>query len=307
VELFVRSGNTDEADGSWSEWQRVSTRDGAGDVSKGEKQRFLQWRVKLSGGGKRSPLVRRVRISSLENNLPPLLADVRVVPSGTRFYADVPELRPHPLFQSLPGGVKVQYSFDNGADQEYPPEDRAAWTQGLRQIQWDAIDPNDDFLVFDLAYRREDETRWKVFAEDVDGKLYTFNARGIPDGAYRIRVTASDRRFNPGNERTTEMESEIFLVDNTAPVFVDVKHERQDGEVRISGVVRDELSEIARLEYSVDGGDWEDIRAQDAIFDSPSEEFEVVAQASADEEHAIVLRAMDVGGNLGSTRVLIQP
>ena len=90
VELFVRSGNTDDADASWSEWKRVQTRDGAGDVSEAEKARFFQWRVKLGGGGKNSPLVRRVRVSSLENNLPPLLADVRVVPSGTRFYVDVP-------------------------------------------------------------------------------------------------------------------------------------------------------------------------------------------------------------------------
>jgi streptogramin lyase len=307
VELFVRSGNTDDADASWSEWKRVQTRDGAGDVSEAEKARFFQWRVKLGGGGKNSPLVRRVRVSSLENNLPPLLADVRVVPSGTRFYVDVPELRPHPLFQSLPGGVKVQYSFDNGADQEYPPEDRAAWTQGLRQIQWDAIDPNDDFLVFDLAYRSDDETRWKTFAEDVDGKLYTFNARGIPDGTYRIRVTASDRRFNPGNERTTEMESEDFLIDNTAPVFEEVKHRLEDTGVRITGVVQDGLSDVARLEYSVDGGEWQDVRSQDAIFDSKSEEFEVVAEVSAGEEHAIVLRGMDVSGNVGSTRVLIQP
>ena len=251
--------------------------------------------------------MRRVRVSALENNLPPVLAEVKVVPAGNRFYDDVPEVRPRPLYQALPGGVKVQYSFDLGGDQELPPEARAPWTQGLRQVSWEAADPNEDFLVFDLSYRREDESRWKQFAEDVEGKNYTFNARGMPDGKYRILVSASDRRFNPNDEKTAQRESEPFIVDNTAPGFRDVEHERENGAIRISWRLDDELSDLVRIEISVNGEDWADRQPADGIFDSSSEEFDVEFEAAPGEEHSIILRGTDLAGNLGTTRVLIRP
>jgi hypothetical protein len=234
--LAVRAGNTREPDATWTDWTEGDRKTGVLSV---DKARFLQWRVTLKGGGEKTPHVRRIRVSSLEENLPPIVTNVRVVPAGNRFYDEVPELRPRPLYQALPGGVKVQYSFDHGGDEEFPPEQRAPWTQGLRQVWWEAVDPNNDFLVFDLSFRREDETRWKEFATDIEGKNYTFNADGVPDGVYRIRVTASDRRFNPDHERKAVKDTEVFLVDNTAPDFRDVEHERDGDEVHITGTLGD--------------------------------------------------------------------
>jgi hypothetical protein len=146
----------------------------------------------LEGDHDKSPVVRHARVSSLENNLAPIVMDVRVVPAGNRYYEDVPELRPRPLYQELPGGAKVQYSYDQGHEEELPPAQRAPWTQGLRQVQWEAGDPNGDKLIFELSFRTEDESRWKIFAEEVEGENFTFNANGVPDGSYRIRVLASD-------------------------------------------------------------------------------------------------------------------
>ena len=194
----------------------------------------------------------------------------------------------------------MQYSYDLGGDQEYPPEQRAPWVQGMRQVHWEAIDPNDDFLVFDLSFRREDESRWKEFAEGVEGEQYTFNGNGVPDGPYRIRVTASDRRFNPENEKTAVQESEVFLVDNTAPGFANVKHERSGDEIRITGTLTDELSDVIRFEYSINGEDWVDRSPADGIFDSPEERFEVSVPAPVGEEHAVILRGTDLAGNLGT-------
>ncbi len=306
VSLSVRSGNTDEPDGSWTQWSKEID-GGSGTLAFLGKVRYLQWRATLDGGGRDTPFVRRVRVSSLENNLPPLVSDVRVVPSGNRYYEDTPELRPRPLFQALPGGVKVQYSYDLGGEQELPAEARAPWTHGLRQVSWNAVDPNEDFLIFDLSYRREDEKRWKQFAESVEGQNYTFNAKGMPDGKYRILVSASDRRFNPNDERTTSRESESFIVDNTAPGFRDVKHQHRDGEISISGTLSDELSDLVRFEVSLNGEDWIDREPTDGIFDSSREQFELKLEAVAGEEHSIILRGTDLAGNLGTTRVLIRP
>jgi hypothetical protein len=306
VSLAVRTGNTDEPDVTWSEWGE-ELREESATLSSSERTRYLQWRITLNGEGWSTPTVRRVRVSAVENNLPPIVGRVVVVPAGNRFYDDVPELRPRPLFQSLPGGVKVQYSYEGGGETELPPEQRAPWTQGMRQIHWEAIDPNNDFLTYILAYRAEDEVRWKDFAEDVEGQNFTFNSNGVPDGEYRIRVTASDRRFNPGNELTASKESEIFLVDNSAPGFRGVKHRRETGSVHITGEIVDELSDIVRLEVSVNGEDWLDEHPRDGVFDSPGERFEVDVEAPPGAEHSILLRGTDLAGNLGTTRVLIRP
>lgn len=305
VRLSVRAGNTDKPDDTWSAWKETAA--GASSETEVPPSRFLQWKVRLKGGGEAGPRVRRVRVASLENNVPPVVSGVEILPSGNRFYDDVPEVRPRPLYQAIPGGVKVQYQFDQGGESELPPEHRAPWTQGLRQVRWDALDPNGDVLLFDLSYRREDETRWKVFAEDVDGKLYTFNGRGVPDGEYRIRVMASDRQSNPGNPAEASAVSEVFVVDNTAPAFDDVRHERTGDEVRITGEVFDALSDVIRFEYSVNGDDWVDRDPADGIFDSPRERIDVRVTAPAGEEHTVLLRGTDQAGNLGATRVLLRP
>ncbi|MBZ0269490.1 hypothetical protein K8I85_15150 [bacterium] len=302
VTFHVRRGNTDEPDRTWTDWEEVPGDGALGD----EGTRYLQWRVTLRGG-KSSPAVRQVRVSSLENNLAPIVRDVEVIPAGNRFYDEVPDVRPRPLYQALPGGVKVQYSFDLGGDEELPPEHRAPWAQGVRQVRWTAIDPNSDPLVYELSYRREDEKEWKPFAEDVGGKHWTFNSRGVPDGEYRILVTATDRMGNATGALEAREESESFFVDNTPPEFRDVKHERREGRVRISARVEDASSDIVRMEYSVDGGDWEEGSPGDGVFDSRSERLDVTVDAEEDREHSILLRGTDLAGNLGTTRLLIRP
>jgi hypothetical protein len=309
VRLAVRAGNTGEPDGTWSEWTEgsaLSPRESR-DLSELGRARFLQWRLDLEGDHDETPMVRQVRVSSLENNLPPLVTEVRVVPAGNRYYEDVPELRPRPLYQELPGGAKVQYSYEQGQDEELPPAQRAPWTQGLRQVQWEANDPNGDNLIFELSFRREDESRWKVFAEDIEGENFTFNANGVPDGAYRIRVVASDRRFNPNDAKEAGKETEIFLVDNTAPGFSELVHKREGPKVEITGVLADDMSDVVRLEFSVNGDDWIDEPPADGIFDSLREGIDFKVEAPPGEEHSVILRGTDLAGNLGSARVLIQP
>lgn len=303
VEFHVRRGNTDEPDKTWTDWEKVPEDGALGD----EAARYLQWRATMRDGGKSSPDVRQVRVSSLENNVAPIVGDVEVIPAGNRFYDDVPDVRPRPLYQALPGGVKVQYSFDLGGDEELPPEHRAPWAQGVRQVRWTAIDPNSDPLVYELSYRRSDETEWKPFAEDVDGKHWTFNSRGVPDGEYRILVKASDRTGNAVGALEASRESEPFVVDNTAPEFRDVKHSRREGRVNVSAKVEDASSDIVRLEYSVDGGDWEEGAPADGVFDSRTERMDVTVDAAQDKEHSILLRGTDLAGNLGTTRLLIRP
>lgn len=304
VAFAVRTGNTDDPDPSWTPWSDAAS--APTNVLDRAGARFLQWRAVLSGGGARAATVRRVRVSSLENNVAPVVDKLEVIPSGTRFYDEEPDARPRPLYQELPGGVSVQYAFDS-APGKFPPEQRAPWTQGLRQIRWQAVDPNGDELVYDLAFRREDETEWKTFGEEVEGTSWTFNSNGVPDGPYSVRVTASDRRANPYDERTTARESELFLVDNSHPAFREIEWTREGAKVRITGVLADELSDVVRLETSVDGGDWQDHPPADGIFDAASERVDVTVEVEGTKEHSILLRGTDLAGNITATRVLVRP
>jgi hypothetical protein len=206
----------------------------------------------------------------------------------------------------LPGGVSVQYSYDS-APGKYPTEQRAPWTQGLRQIRWEAGDPNDDTILAELAFRRTDESEWKKFAEDVEGSSWTFNSNGVPDGEYVVRVTVTDKRANPYDEKTASRVSEPFVVDNTAPFFRDMQSRRDGEKIRITGTLADETSDVVRLEYSVDGDDWMDQPSADGIFDSRTEGIDAKVDVEGAKEHSILLRGMDLAGNLGSTRVLVKP
>jgi hypothetical protein len=97
------------------------------------------------------------------------------------------------------------------------------------------------------------------------------------------------------------------VVDNTAPDFQDVKHRRRGDELQITGQVRDESSDIVRLEHSVNGGDWKDDMPTDGIFDSRTENLDVTVEAPDGAEHSILLRGTDLAGNLRTTRVLVHP
>jgi hypothetical protein len=99
----------------------------------------------------------------------------------------------------------------------------------------------------------------------------------------------------------------VFVVDNTAPDFEGLKHERNGDDVRITGEIRDALSDVIRLETSVDGEDWVDRDPADGIFDSPRERIDVRVAAPSGEEHSVLLRGTDQAGNLGAARILLRP
>ena len=120
-------------------------------------------------------------------------------------------------------------------------------------------------------------------------------------------MTASDRRDNPGNERTDTRESEVFIVDNTAPHFAEAKQQRKGKKVVVAGRLEDASSDVVRIESSVNGGEWVNVNPDDGIFDSKTEAFKIELDIDPDQENAIVLRGTDLPGNLGTARVLVRP
>jgi hypothetical protein len=67
---------------------------------------------------------------------------------------------------------------------------------------------------------------------------------------------------------------------------------------------RDAASAIVSAEYSLNGGDWVPVRADDGLADGPAETFSVRLGA-ASGERLITLRVRDRAGNAGLGRALI--
>ena len=72
----------------------------------------------------------------------------------------------------------------------------------------------------------------------------------------------------------------------------------------VSGAAVDQDSRIAKIEYSVDGGDWKQIFPDDSIFDSPHESFHFDVVDAAAGEHAITVRASDSQRNASVGKIL---
>ena len=85
-------------------------------------------------------------------------------------------------------------------------------------MKWKAHDDNDDTLVYDVYYRGDGETRWKLLREDVDERFVNLDSDLFPDGGYTIRVVASDSPSHSAEDTLTgEAVSPRFEVDNTPP------------------------------------------------------------------------------------------
>ena len=89
---------------------------------------------------------------------------------------------------------------------------------------WSAHDDNDDDLHYSIYFRGENEHEWKLLKDKLDQKFYSWDSTTLPDGAYYLKIIATDAPSNPpAISLKTERESERFEVDNTPPVIEGLK------------------------------------------------------------------------------------
>ncbi len=302
VEFFARSGNTADADATWSEWSPVPGT-GGGQLAC-PPARFLQWRVRLSRGSHGAgPELLGVTAAYLRENLPPLISAVTVHEAGDVVGGTAAGAGATSASQTLPGGVEVTYSVGSNApaDRELP-----VLLRGMRTASWDALDPNGDALTFDVLLKADDEKVWKLVEEGVSGRtLHTWDTQSMTDGVYRLKVTATDRKSNP-KESAMEASavSQPFTVDNTPPELSRVEVEPTAGGMTVSGIVEDSASRVMFVDVSVDYGPWTPAFAEDGMFDSKAESFRLVVEGLEEGEHAVSIRAADRPGNLAVARRL---
>jgi flavin-binding protein dodecin len=182
---------------------------------------------------------------------------------------------------------------------------------------WSAHDDNDDDLQYAVYYRGENEHEWKLLKDKLEQKFYSWDTTTLPDGAYYLKIVASDAPSNPpAVALKTERESERFEVDNTPPTIEGLSADTWnpctgvcgDSNVVAKFTARDASSSIERAQYSVDGGDWILVAPVGNVSDAGEEHYQFTltftlpATAANNREHTIAVRAYDRFENVGSAK-----
>jgi outer membrane protein assembly factor BamB len=316
LEFFVRSGNTEDPGKEWSRWFGPYSRSGASVGA--PAARFAQWKAVIHDG-RPGDGIEWVSLAYLPRNVAPVIDGIAVQDANVRVQGGNPMPSGQPAAVTLkappaanPTGVVISQSVSSQKF-EQPPQGFAQ--RGYQSVLWSAHDDNDDELRFGVLYRGENETQWKLLKDKLDQKFYSWDATALPDGAYYLRIIASDAPSNPpGVTLSTTRDSERFVIDNTPPVIelleANVAGTRNGAQLSlppalVKFIARDVTSSIERSQYSIDGGDWILVAPVGNISDALEERYEFFLAGLAPGEHTIAVRAYDHFDNVGSAKTTI--
>jgi sugar lactone lactonase YvrE len=305
VELYTRAGNTRTPDEAWSEWSSPYG-NAEGSPITSPKARYLQWRAVLTGKGQ-TPVLTSVAAAYLQRNVRPQVGSITVHPPGTVFQKPFSTGEAEIAGYDDGNGAERPAQASGGASSasgSAPSLGRRVHQKGLQTFVWKAEDDNGDELTFDVLYRREGETSWKLLKGGLTEPITVWDTTSAPDGSYVMKVVAADRQSNPADTALKgELESTSFDIDNTPPTVV-MNGVRRDGKPVVTFDVRDGHSAIARVEYSLDAQRWQATFPRDGILDGRDERFEITLDASA-SGRTLVVRATDELGNVGTGQTAV--
>ena len=290
VKIETRSGNTEEPDSGWSDWQELPA---GKEIVASPAARYLQVRARWPGQD--HGVLQEFNAAYAVANQPQYVEQVDVGAAPER---PSPKTPPRPLpFE--PGKDKEGSS---SSDRDRGPQPASGPSTKL-QIRWKVDNPDNDPLVYKLFYQPQGFKQWIPIRTDkeITRTRWEWDTESIPDGYYRIKVKASDEKANPPDQvQVSEKESEPFLVDNRRPEVAKLKVEKGT----VTGAATDQTSPIVRIEYSLDGRDWVPVAAADGIMDEPEEEFEFKLPADTPSgPHTLAVRAFDKAENPGVNQI----
>jgi hypothetical protein len=290
LEVAFRSGESAAPDTTWSAWSAF--RDAAESATiAAPPGRYLQWKLRMSSPGDRSPAVRRVEAAYRNRNAAPVVE---------AFFA----MGPSEVFARSAGGgsnvfettapdEKGIFTSLDEAKAESPP--RKLLRKGYRTLTWKVTDSDADLVVSRLEFRPLASTRWIPLKADVRDSFYSFDTSSLPDGQYVFRLTASDAESNPGEEKTSSRESSPVRIDNTPPVIRRAGSEKNPLRVEVV----DSSSPITEVEYSVNAREWVTLVPDDGLSDSPKESYSIPLKPE-DRTGYLLVRATDAALNVAA-------
>ena len=310
VALQTRSGNLDQAGKYWSQWSSaITVPEGARIVS--PSSRFIQWKATLKGdGGSRSPELESVDVAYLPKNLAPQIEQIEITEVNYKFPPPSAALSASPSTLSLPPLGRSQasslFSSESGSSGSTTTTPAMQYAKGWRGARWLATDPNGDSMIYTVEIRGEKESRWKPLKDKLTEKYFSFDTTAFPDGEYRLRITACDSPSNsPEESLSGSLVSDPFTIDNTPPQITGLIGAFTSGKLRVRWHAADALNDIAKAEYSLDGGDWTIAAPVSKLSDSLQLDYDLTLDASPGE-HTIAVRVQDDFDNQSSAKVVVQ-
>jgi hypothetical protein len=314
LEFFVRSGNTEDPGKEWSRWYGPYTKPSPVEAP---PARFAQWKAAIHDG-RYGDGIEWVTLAYLPRNVAPVIDGIAVQDPNVRVQGAIaiqsgqqPSVTLKNPAAANPTGLVISQSSSPKFEQ--PPQ--GFQQKGSAAVLWTAHDDNEDDLRYTVLYRGENEKEWKVLKDKLAEKYYSWDATSLPDGAYYLRIVASDAPSNPtADALTTARDSERFVIDNTPPtierleaILISVRtgSEPPFPDVTVKFSARDTTSAIDRAQYSIDGADWVMIAPIGAISDSLEERYEFHTEALSPGEHSIAVRAYDRFENVGSAKTIV--
>jgi outer membrane protein assembly factor BamB/flavin-binding protein dodecin len=308
VEFFVRSGNTEDPGREWSRW--FGPYIGSGSETEAPSARFVQWKAVIHDG-RPGDGIDWVSLAYLPRNVAPVIDGIALQDPGVRAQSQAGLSSGQPTTATLKtppspniSGVVITQSTTSPRFEQTP---QGTLQKGYQSVLWTAHDDNDDDMRYAVYFRGENEHEWKLLKDNLEQKFYSWDTTAFPDGAYYLKIVATDAPSNPpALALKTERESERFEVDNTPPLVEDLRvgpaSEKMSGGQPASFIARDASSAIDRAQYSLDGGDWVPVAPSTGISDAPVEHYEFGLPALAPGEHTISVRAYDRFENVGSAK-----
>lgn len=309
LELFVRTGNTEDPGKEWSKWSGPYTASGA--QMEAPAARFVQWKAVIHDG-RPGDGIEWVSVAYESKNVAPVIDGIALQDPGVRALgqpnlatgaAPVATLKFPPATSSA--AVIINQNQNPGAAKfEIPPQGLVQ--KGYQSVLWTAHDDNEDDLKYAVYFRGEGEKEWKLMKDNLDQRFYSFDTTALADGAYYLKIVASDVASNPPDKALkTERESERFEVDNTPPAVGKLDWSTSGARADIKFIATDGASGVERAQYSVDGGEWLMLAPKAGISGGNQETYEFSVNGLKTGEHAIAVRVYDRFENVGSGKLAV--
>jgi WD40 repeat protein len=312
VEFFARSGNTEDPGKEWSTWYGPYTHSGV--EMEIPPARFAQWKAVVHGG-QPGDGVDWASLAYLPRNVAPVIDGIAIQEQGVRANATniISAGQPTTVTLKLPPAPNISGVIitQSGTPPRFEPPPQGIQQRGYATVLWTAHDDNDDELHYAVYYRGENEQDWKLLKDKLEQKFYSWDATSFPDGAYYLKIVATDAPSNPpATALTAERISERFEVDNTPPVIEHLQGEfratdKAGTSIAVKFTARDASSSVERAQYSLDGGDWILISPAGNISDAPEEHYEFTISDPSAGEHTVAVRAYDRFENVGSAKTTV--
>jgi DNA-binding beta-propeller fold protein YncE len=313
IAFYVRSGNTSSPEKNWSPW--AGPYKNAADATVNcPPARFAQWKavfIDTDHGG--APNLSWVSLAYQSKNVAPVIDDIAIQDPGVRvqgFAAPTGIGTPTSVQLHLPQRAGSTFSipgtnpdvFARPSKIDVPPQ--GFEDKGFASVIWSAHDDNDDDLVFSIYYHGEGERNWRLLKDKLTQRFYSWDTTTMPDGAYYLKIVASDSPSNPPSEAlTADRESDRLEIENTPPRVENLRADASAPGVKVTFEGISSSGTIARAQYSVDAGDWLVVFPVGLLSDAPKENYQLQLSGLAPGEHTVAVQIADRFDNSAAAKV----